>query len=387
MTKPKTIPVTRPLVGVAESEAAARVIASGWLTQGPRVAEFEAAVAQYVGADHAVACSSCTTALHMALLACGVQCGDEVIVPSLSFIATANAVRYCGARPVFVDVDRDTMNLDPAAVARAITARTRVLMPVHQVGLPADLDRFRAIAARHRLRLVEDAACALGSEYKGRRIGAAAEFCCFSFHPRKVITTGEGGMIVTQSAEIAERLRLMRQHGMSVSDLARHRADRPILEDYVQLGFNYRMSDVQAAIGIEQMKRLDGILARRRELATRYTQAIADLPGVWPPLEPPWARSNYQSYVVRLDDDFAASRDEVLAALAGRGVAARPGIMTAHRTQTCRDQYGEIRLPVTEAVSDHTLILPLYPELTDQEQDVVIGVLHEMGGRAHAHAA
>jgi perosamine synthetase len=263
------IPITRPHLAGGEAEAVAETIASGWLSQGPRVKAFEDAFAERVGAAHAVATTSCTTALALALHAVGVGPGDEVIVPSHSFIATANAVWHCGAEPVFADIDARTYNLDANAAERAITERTKAIMPVHQVGLPADMDAFLSLAERHRLALVEDAACAIGAEYRGRPIGSLETLACFSLHPRKVITTGEGGMITLQDEALAERLRRLRAHGMSMSDLARHSATEVTFESYPERGFNYRMTDMQAALGLCQLDALDWILQRRRELAER----------------------------------------------------------------------------------------------------------------------
>ena len=265
------IPIAKPYLGREEAEAARQAVESGWITQGPKVAEFERAVADYCGAAEAVAVSSCTTALHLALLALDIGPDDEVICPSMSFIATANSIRYTGATPVFADVDPRTYNLDPESVEAAITPRTKAVMVVHQIGLPVDLDCFHEIGRRRCVAIVEDAACAIGSRYKGRPIGGHSELVCFSFHPRKVITTGEGGMITTNNPQRAARLRLLRQHGMSVPDTVRHAANRVIAEQYVCLGYNYRMTDIQAAIGVEQMKKLDWIVERRRELAARYT--------------------------------------------------------------------------------------------------------------------
>ncbi|MBM4067999.1 MAG: DegT/DnrJ/EryC1/StrS family aminotransferase [Planctomycetes bacterium] len=369
------IPITRPLLGEEECDAVVEALRSGWLTQGNRVAAFERAVADYVGARHAIACSSCTTALHLALHASGIGPGDEVIVPSMSFIASANSIRYVGATPVFADVEARTFNLDPVAAAEAITPRTRAILVVHQIGLPADLDGFRSLCARHGLLLLEDAACAIGAAHHGQRIGGERALACFSFHPRKVITTGEGGMITTCDDGLAARLRLLRQHAMSLSDQHRHASDKVLIEEYPEVGFNYRMTDLQAAVGIEQMKRLDGILVRRRHLAERYTRRLAGIPGIEPPFVPEYATPNYQSYAVRLADGFPLSRNDLMEFLLRRGIAARRGIMTSHRELAYQHQ-GR-RLPITERASDQSLLLPLYPTMTEAEQDRVVAALEE----------
>ncbi|HJT34113.1 MAG TPA: DegT/DnrJ/EryC1/StrS family aminotransferase [Pirellulales bacterium] len=371
------IPLTRPTIGSAELEAVAEVLASGWLTQGERVAAFERAVADYCGARHAVATSSCTAALHIALVALGVRPGDEVIVPSMTFIATANAVRYCGATPVFAEIVPETFNLDPAAAEAAITPRTKAILVVHQLGLPAELDAFDDIASRHGVHLIEDAACALGSRYRDRPIGGHGHACCFSFHPRKVISTGEGGMAVTDDGRLADKLRLLRQHGMDVSDRERHGARELVTESYPVFGFNYRLTDVQAAIGLVQMQRLDGLLEQRRAIAEIYNRRLADHPYLLTPEAPPHGVPNYQSYAVRLTDDAPLGRDDVLRCLRQRGIVAKGGVMTVHR-EAAYAGLTRCALPRTERASDRSLLLPLFPEMSADDQQRVLSALAEV---------
>ena len=373
------IPIALPLFGTEEEQATAAAIRSGWVTQGRQVAAFEQAVADYCGAAHAVAVSNCTTALHLAMLLHGIGPGDEVICPSMSFIATTNSIRYTGATPIFAEVEPTTYNLDPDAAEAAITPRTKAILVVHQIGLPADLDRFHAIGAQHGLKIIEDAACAIGSKYHGRQIGSNAETACFSFHPRKVITTGEGGIITTNRADFGERLRLLRQHGMSLSDAARHSSQTVFIESYVCMGYNYRMTDIQAAIGIEQMKRLDWIVARRRELAARYTSALASHRWLRPPHVPDGVEPNFQSYAVRLASEAPISRDDLMQRLLDRGIATRRGIMLAHLEPACGVS-APCSLPQSEEASRRSFLLPLYPQMTDDEQRQVISALQEVLG-------
>jgi perosamine synthetase len=367
------VPFSRPTFKGHEGEAVAQAIASGWVSQGPRVREFEAAFAERIGAAEAVATSNCTTALQLALYAVGVGPGDEVIIPSMSFIATANAVWQNGATPVFAEVDPRTFNLDPDAAERAITGRTKAIMPVHQMGLPADMDRFFDLAEGYGLELVEDAACAVGARYKGRTIGSLGPLTCFSLHPRKVITTGEGGMITLQDSQVAARLRQLRQHAMDVSDLARHNASDVIIESYPERGWNYRMTDMQGALGLCQLEMLDEILEERRRLAERYTAAIERIPFLEAPYEPSYAVRTWQAYAATLSDDAPLDRTELMRRLLLDGVPTRRGIMAIHEEPAYADP--SVRLPLTEQASAGSIVLPLFAGLTDEQQDHVIDSL------------
>jgi dTDP-4-amino-4,6-dideoxygalactose transaminase len=370
--KRMTVPVMKPYLGEEEENALVEAVRSGWIAQGPKVMEFERAVTDYIGAKHGVAVSNCTTALHMALRLLNIGEGDEVIVPSFTFIATANSVLYCGGTPVFVDIDARTYNLDPNLIEQQITPRTKAILAVHQIGLAADMDAIYGIARKHNLAVIEDAACALGATYKSKRVGSLGRITCFSFHPRKAVTTGEGGMIVTDDDEFAAQARVMRTHGMSVSDIDRHRANRVIIEEYHVLGYNYRMSDLHAAVGIQQMKKLDYVLARRRELAARYNRAFADSDYIGTPYETSDAPHSYQSYMIQLLPGTHKSREQIMQALLEEGIATRRGIMAIHTEPLYRERFPNVSLPVTEEATARTMILPLYVQMTQDEQDYVI---------------
>ncbi len=374
MNKQPSLPIALPKLGDPEIAAVERVIRSGWITQGPEVAAFEAEFARFCNAQEAVAVSNCTTALHLVLHALGIQTGDEVIVPSLSFIASANAIAQTGATPVFADVTLDDLNIEPNAIEAAITPRSKAIMAVHQLGMPARIDKIAEIARRHDLALVEDAACAIGSRIRvgeswravGAPFGIAA---CFSFHPRKLLTTGDGGMITTDDAAFAARLRRLRQHGMSVTDRERHAAGRVIFESYDEVGFNYRLTDIQAAIGREQLKRIPELVAERRRLVEIYRAKLAAISGVICPVDRPETETNWQSFHVFLP--VRADQHAVMEAMLAAGIATRRCVMCSHLepayTPTRAQNIGNRTLANSEYAAAHGIVLPLFAGMTEAD--------------------
>ncbi|MFK4505756.1 DegT/DnrJ/EryC1/StrS family aminotransferase [Bradyrhizobium daqingense] len=365
------IPIAMPVLAEQEADAARAAVLSGWVSQGPQVAAFEREFAAFVGAPFACAVSNCTTALQLALAALDVGPGDEVITASHSFIATANSIRNQGAVPIFVDVDPETYNIDPRRLADAITPRTRAIIAVHQMGMPCDLGALTALADRHGITLIEDAACAAGSEIQIKenweRIGKPhGHIACFSFHPRKVITTGEGGMLTTADADLDRKFRLLRQHGMSVPDTVRHGSSQVIFEEYLVSGYNFRMTDMQAAIGRKQLERLPDLVARRRAVAARYAELLGNFEGLRLPTEPKWAKSNWQSYCVRLPNRL--DQRSVMQNLLDQGIATRRGIMCSHREPPYVKAAQRHDLRHSELAQDRSILLPIYAQMSEAEQ-------------------
>ncbi len=375
------IPVTKPVLGEEEIKAVAERLLGGWVVQGPKVREFEEQFAKYAGTKYAKATTSCTTALHLALITLGIGPGDEVLVPALTYVATANSVVYCGAKPVFVDIDLATFNMDVNRIESKIGPRTKAIMPVHEFGLAADMDAIMAIAKKHDLPVIEDAACATGTRYHGRHIGGIGKLGCFSFHPRKAITSGEGGMITTDDEAIAARIEVLRSHGASMSDLARHEKGGAgfVLPDFDELGFNYRMTDIQAAIGVEQMKKLPWILSARQERAKRFSEKLAGIPGLTLPVTPDGYEHAFQSYVTLVDKSHE-ERDRVALALQAKGIATRQGTHAVHALGYYRTKFGTKveDCPVAWKADRQSMTLPLYATMTDEEQDYVVHHVKEV---------
>lgn len=379
------IPVAKPLLDENEVDAVRRVILSGWVTQGPEVQAFEREFAEYVGSNHACAVSNCTTALHLALRAVGVQNGDEVITVSHSFIATANAIRYCGATPVFIDIEVGGFNINPSLILSAVTPKTKAILCVHQLGMPCDLSHIVSIGRDLGIPIIEDAACATGSEIlwdgNWQKIGRPhGDIACFSFHPRKVITTGDGGMLTTANGAYDRQFRLWRQHGMDVADTVRHGSKQVMYEGYTELGYNYRMTDLQAAVGREQLKRLPALIAKRRKIAQRYTECFCDLDWIETPCEPDYAHSNWQSYCVKLAAGFPQWK--TMQALLDQGISTRRGVMNTH-LEGCYSGGESHRicgsLALSIAARNQSMILPLFAQMTDEQVAIVTTAIARLG--------
>lgn len=377
------IPVAKPYLTESEAKAASKVILSGWVTQGPVVENFEKKFAEYVGSKYAVAVSSCTTALHLSLLVAGIKPQDEVICPSMSFIATANSIIHAGAVPVFADVNR-TYNIDPKSTEKLINRKTKGILIVHQMGFPADINAFQRLCKKHNLKLIEDAACAAGSSYHGKKIGSHSDMVCFSFHPRKIITTGDGGMITTSNKKYYERLKLLRQHGMSVSDRIRHTSKKAIKEEYLEVGYNYRMTDIQAAIGIEQLKKISWLIKRRTQIAKIYNNAFGNMTGLSIPTVLENCETNWQSYPLLLLKNCSVSRDKLIEYLLNIGISTRRGIMTAHREKAYKAQHKKNNLQESEYLSGNSILLPIFNGLKEKEIYFIISSLKKIIGNKNS---
>jgi len=368
------IPLSAPDISEAEIEAVAQVLRSGRLSLGPKLEEFEHSISAYTRAPHAIGVSSGTAGLHLCMVAFGIRPGDEVIVPSFTFVAPANAIRYVGANPVFVDIDPVTLNMNPERVEAAITPRTKAIVAVHTFGCPADMDALLATAQRHGLLLIEDACEALGAEFRGRKVGTLGDAGVFAFYPNKQITTGEGGMIVTRDSAIARKVRALRNQGRYEND------------DWFQhseLGFNYRLSEIQCAVGCEQMKRIESILAAREAVARRYHALLDSCPEIELPLADfPLGRISWFVYVIRLRERYTrGQRDAVLKYLAAAEIACGRYFAPIHRQPSYEARRNMRPLPITESVSDRTLALPFFTRLTPSEVQQVCTVLHEACAR------
>lgn len=378
------IPMTKPLLGKEEQQAIQRVLQSGWVTQGPEVEAFEQDFCSLTGSKNAIAVSNCTTALHLALLALNIGPGDEVITVSHTFIATANAIIHAGATPVFIDIDPTSYNMNPDLIEAAITDRTRAILCVHQMGMPCDLDAILNIARKFELKVIEDAACAIGSEILWKNhwepIGKPhGDIACFSFHPRKILTTGDGGMLTTQSDELDKRLRLLRHQGMSVSDRTRHQAQEVIFESYPLIGYNYRLTDIQAAIGRVQLSRLPGMIERRQLIYQWYEEELQQHPKFTLPINQSWTRTNWQSFCLKLPPEL--KQKQVMNYLLKQGISSRRGIMNCH-LEAAYQEKENCRISQTlfqsEQAQQKSILLPFYGQMSREDVSQVCQALNRL---------
>ncbi len=380
MSSTRSIPISLPSTGEEEWKAVRDPILTGWLTQGPKVAEFEKAFARRHGVEYALATTSCTTAMHLILAALGVGPGDEVIVPAFTWVATANVVLYCGATPVFVDVDWKTFNIDPELIAAKITDRTKAIMPVHLFGLSADMDAISSVAPG--IPLIEDAACAVGSTYKGRPAGSLGIAGAFSFHPRKIVTTGEGGMITTHDAVLAEKMNTLRNHGATISEEQRHHGPQPyILPDFNLVGFNYRMTDLQGAVGLVQLSKLDALIDERRKWADYYHRELSEIDWLHTPVVPPNTHHGWQSYVCYVDERKSPiSRNEIMKVLQAKGISTRPGTHAVHMLGVYREKFGidPDDYPMARNCDRYTIAIPLHNRMTAEDYAYVVEAIKNL---------
>jgi perosamine synthetase len=372
--------ITEPYFDEDEIRHLRACLDSHWVTQGPMTAELERLFAARHQAGHALATTSCTAALHLSTMALGLGPGDEVIVPAFTWVTSAHSAEYVGAKAVFADVDPNTFNLDPAAVEAAVTPSTRAIVAVHLFGLAAPMGDLLEIARRHDLAIIEDAACAVGTTWEGRPVGAIGDVGCFSFHPRKVITTGEGGMVTTNRPELAERVKSLRNHGATGAPPGADPTRPYTMSTFDVLGFNLRLSDIQSAVGVAQMAKLDRILAERRSLADGYTERLVGLEELIVPVCPPGCGHTYQSYVIRLRSGDRDQRNSIMDRLAAEGIQTRPGTHAVHRLGYYANKYGlrPEQFPVACLCEDTTITLPIFPGMTSQQQDIVVS--HVRGG-------
>lgn len=375
------LPFHRASIEREEIDAVFAVLQSGWLTTGPRALEFEAAFAGFVGASHAIAVNSCTAALHLALAAIGIEEGDEVILPTMTFAATGSAVLYFNARPVLVDSTENSFHTDPRQIERAVTPRTRAILPVHYAGYPCDMSGILDLARRHGLKIVEDAAHAFPASYQGKMIGTLGDLTCFSFYATKTLTTGEGGMITTENQEYAERLRILRLHGISRNAWNRYAAEGTWRYDVLELGFKYNFTDLQAALGLAQLAKVETLRRRRAAIAARYSLGLTSLEAFTPPPEPNNESHAWHLYVVRVDPScLRIGRDQIIEELKARGIGTSVHFIPLHLHSLYRERLG-YRLgdfPFAEQHFERAISLPLFPSMTDDDVDRVIGALNEI---------
>lgn len=365
------VPLCRPFFNSQELKEIAKVLESGWVSKGPEAEIFERRVAEHVGASHAISLVNCTAALHLAYLSLGIRKGDEVLVADFTFPATGHAVLYCGAKPVFVDVRSDTYNIDPEKIEECITDRTKAIVPVHCFGQPSDMDKILKIARKYDLKIVEDAACALGATYKGRYAGAIGDIGCYSFHARKGVTTGEGGMCVTSNSDLQARIRYLSTFGMKAA-WERETNLEYVVPKFYDVGYNYKLSDILAAVGVIQMKKIATIIKRKRILASYWDEKLEDIEGIQKPIAANDVTHIYQSYVCLLDPGF--NRNGLISRLKNRGVQTQIGTYASHAQPVYKSKQ---KCPVSLDLMNRTLALPFYVDMSKGDIDMVAGVLQE----------